>query len=420
MTAGGIAVAAAAVVVWLLVSARAERANVSSALALVVFGVLAANGPWAIVHGELHAESIKVLAEAALTLVLFGDASRVSPRALRSDAALPGRLLGVGLPLTIFVGVAVAALVLSGTSLWVAAAIAAIVAPTDAALGAPILVDRRVPERIRRALNVESGLNDGIATPIVNVCLAAAVAGSLGGSHGVRTAVAHLVVGAAFGVVVGWGGGMLLRLAHRAQLMAASARPLAVLALAALSYCGAVAVHGNGFIAAFVAGMAFGSTVADEEAEVTTLTEEVAGGLTLLVWFVFGAVLLGPAIRHARPADVAFALLALTVVRMVPVAIALMGSGLDRATVGVVGWFGPRGLASVVFTLIAVDSLGEADGQRVLSAVGITVALSVLAHGVSASPVAAWYGHRGTDGGTDGPELRARARRLAAPEAPAT
>ena len=399
MSARDLAIAAAAIIVWLLVSKRAERANISSALALVVVGVVLANGPWAVIDADVHAEAIKMLAEVTLALVLFGDASRVNIRRLRAEAAVPVRLLAIGLPLTIILGIGISTLVVPNTGFWVAAAIAVIVSPTDAALGAPILVDARIPGKIRQALNVESGLNDGIATPFVNLFLAAALAGSIGHGHGVRSAVAHLVIGAAFGIAIGAGGGLLIRIASRAGLMSASARPLAVLGLAALAYVGAVPLHGNGFISAFVAGMAFGTCISAVEAEKTETTEftgEVAEGLTMLVWFVFGSTLLVPAVRGAHWGDYVFAVLALTVVRMVPMALALLGTGLDNATVAIVGWFGPRGLASVVFTLIAVDELDATDGQRVLSVVSITVALSVLAHGVSASPLARIYGNRRT------------------------
>lgn len=392
MTAAGVAVAIAAIVAWLLVSGRAGRANISSALALVVAGVLLANGPLALIHVDLHNHQIRLLAEVALAIVLFADASTVDLKRLRTDIAVPLRLLAIGLPLTILFGAGAAILVVPGTALWVAATIAAIVAPTDAALGAPVLFDQRVPERIRRTLNVESGLNDGIATPFVNVCLAAAVVGTLGNSNGVRSAVSYLVVGTLVGAVVGAVGGRLIEFARRRDAMAHGARPLAVLGLAGLAYAAAVHLHGNGFVAAFVAGLAFGATIPPDDAESTEFTREVAEGLTLVVWFVFGAVLLVPAVQDATWGDLAFAVLALTAVRMIPVALALTGTGFDRTTKAFVGWFGPRGLASVVFTLIAVDDLVEADGQRVLSTVGLTIALSVIAHGVTAGPFARRYG----------------------------
>jgi NhaP-type Na+/H+ or K+/H+ antiporter len=190
---------------------------------------------------------------------------------------------------------------------------------------------------------------------------------------------------------VGLGGAVLLRLAGRTGWSAPGFRPLAVVALAVLAYSAALLAHTNGFVSAFVAGIAFGTVFVTHEA-VLVFTEEAGTLLSLLVWFSFGSVMLVPGLQAADWRDVVFAVLALTVVRMVPVALALAGSGLDRSTVAFIGWFGPRGLASVVFGLIAVDSLDHAEAQVVLAAVVVTVALSVLAHGVTASPLSRRYG----------------------------
>lgn len=387
-----LALAGASVLGWQLVSKRAERYDISAAMALLALGLVLANGPWAVASVSLGSETVRELAEVTLALVLFGDASGVKARALKRDPGLSLRLLGIGLPLTILLGIGVAVLVLPGTGIWVAAAIAAIVAPTDAALGAPILREERIPTRIRSALNVESGLNDGIATPFVNLFLAAAVAGELGHGEDVGQVLAHILVGALFGAVAGGLGGRIIRAAIDRDLMAVRARPLAVLALAGGTYAAAVTVNGNGFIAAFVAGLAFGVSTGDEVEASTTFTDEAAEGLTLVVWWIFGACIVVPAIRVVGWQDVLFAVLALTVVRMLPVVVAFIGARLDRPTTLLVGWFGPRGLASVVFMLLAVDELTGADAEHVLSAVTVTVLGSVLAHGVSASPLAARYG----------------------------
>jgi NhaP-type Na+/H+ or K+/H+ antiporter len=251
--------------------------------------------------------------------------------------------------------------------------------------------DERVPGRIRRVLNVESGLNDGIATPFVNLFLAGAIASEGLHGTGAAKAAAELVGGAALGVGIGAGGGLLLTAARRVGWSDAAFRPLAVLALALFAYACAIETSTNGFVAAFVAGMAFGAVVADHE--LLAFAEEASVLLSLLVWFAFGAVMVVPGFRDAGWRDVVFAVLALTLIRMVPVAISLVGSGLGRATVGFIGWFGPRGLASVVFGLIAYDTLAPAEAQTVLAVVTVTVAFSVIAHGVTASPLARRYGH---------------------------
>ncbi len=387
-------VVSACVLIWSLVSARLERWDVSAPIAFVLLGLAVTHGPITLIHVNLHSSTIRSLAEVTLALVLFADASRVNVRALRADAALPARLLGIGLPLTIGAGAGAAALLFGGSGLWVAAAVGAIVAPTDAALGATIMGDTRVPSGVRRLLNVESGLNDGIATPFVNLFIAGAVsAEAVSGVHP-GTAALELLGGAGLGIAVGVLGATLLALAGRHGWSAAGFRPISVVALALFAYAASVTAGTNGFIAAFVAGMAFG-TVDRQQGEVDLrFTEESGTLLSLLVWFMFGAAMLAPGLADVGWREVVFALLALTVLRMVPVALSLTGSGLDRATVAFVGWFGPRGLASVVFGLIAVDSLAPAQSKVVLGAVTLTVALSVLLHGVSASPLARLYGAR--------------------------
>jgi NhaP-type Na+/H+ or K+/H+ antiporter len=386
-----LAVVAACIAVWGLVSARLQRLLITAPIAFVLLGLMLSNGPTALIRPHLQSSAIRAGAEITLAVLLFADACRVNARRLVDDAAIPTRLLGLGLPLTIGAGAALAAGLFSSGGIWVAATIGAIVAPTDAALGAAVMSDERVPTRVRRTLNVESGLNDGIATPFVNLFLAGALASESVETGGVGHAVVVLVGGAALGAGVGLVGALLLMATTRAGWSAPDFRPLSVLAIALFGYGVALAAGTNGFVAAFVAGLAFGTALGDTE-EVLGFTEEVGTLMSLLVWFAFGAVMLIPGLDAATWRDYVFAVLALTVARMVPVAIALWGSQLDRVTVAFVGWFGPRGLASVVFGLIAVDSLAPNDRQLVLSAVVTTVAMSVLAHGVTASPLARRYG----------------------------
>jgi len=250
-----------------------------------------------------------------------------------------------------------------------------------------------VPSGVRRILNVESGLNDGIVAPFVNLFLAGAVASEaiVNGTHA-PVAALELVGGAGLGVATGLLGAVLLALARRHGWSSPGFRPLAILALALFAYSIALLAGVNGFIAAFLAGMAFGTVDHHNDEAVLRFTEEAGTLLSLLVWFMFGAVMLVPGLRDAGWRDLVFALLALSVLRMVPVALSLAGTGLDRVTVAFVGWFGPRGLASVVFGLIAVDSLAPEQSKVVLATVTVTVALSVVLHGVSASPLAERYG----------------------------
>ncbi len=387
-----LATAAACIVVWSVLSARLERLSIGAPIFFLILGVVTTHGPTAFIHFSPHSSTIESLAEVTLALVLFTDASRVNVHELRHDVALPTRLLGVGLPLAIGFGTAAAFGIIPGISLWVAAATGAIVAPTDAALGAAIMEDTRIPNRIRRLLNVESGLNDGIVTPFVNLFLAGAVSTEVAHSLSVLAAANDLLIGAGIGAGVGLVGGWVLARANAAGWSAPGFRTLTALGLALLAYSAALWAHGNGFVAAFIAGMAFGGVVRNDLETMVGFAEEAGGMLSLVVWLIFGAAMVVPGLRHADWQDYLFAVLALTAVRMVPVGLALVGSGLDRYTVAFIGWFGPRGLASVVFGLIAYDSLATVDGQRVLSVVTVTITLSVLAHGLSAAPLASRYG----------------------------
>ncbi|MEN9645550.1 MAG: hypothetical protein RL238_2219 [Actinomycetota bacterium] len=383
---------------WTLVSQRLSRWNITAPMWFVAAGFLLAEG-WSIVHIGLGSGGLRELAEVTLAVVLFGDAARVSVAALRRDPGLPGRLLLVGLPLTMVLGTVAAKALMPSLSWWVCAVIGASVAPTDAALGAAIMDDERVPARIRRVLNVESGLNDGIVTPFVKFFLVAAVVGTELETENEFRAVREMGIGVVIGVAIGLGGALLLHRARTADWSSPAYRAAAVAGLSLMSYAAALELSGNGFVAAFVGGLAYGAGTrragrAAGESEIEhslEFTHQSAELLSLIVWFLFGALMV-PVLSDLVWQDVAFAVLALTVVRMVPVALVLAGTGLDRATVAVVGWFGPRGLASVVFALLAVDGLTPDDGSQAVRVITATVLLSVVLHGVSAAPVSARFG----------------------------
>ena len=325
--------------------------------------------------------------------MLFSDASRVGLHELRADSGLYLRLLGVALPLTIALGT-VLALALAGTSIWLALLVGAALAPTDAALGAGMMANPVVPARIRRLINVESGLNDGIATPFVSVALAGAAAGSQAAGHGPAAAVAELAVGVGIGVAVGGAGGVLVNAARRRGWAAEGFGGSAVLGLAVCAYAFAVAVHGNGFIAAFVGGLAFGTAGGRRGEPLVPFVEETGALVSLLVWLAFGAVALVPAVESLTWQMVLYAILSLTVVRMAPVLVALAGARLDWATSILVAWFGPRGLASVVFALLALEELGRPTAGPAVAVITITVVISIVAHGATAEPLATRYANR--------------------------
>jgi sodium/hydrogen antiporter len=392
MSASDLAIVAALVFVWGALSARLERFDVTAPITFVVAGLVLTHGPLTVLGIAPAPGAVKVLAEVTLVLVLFSDASRVGLRDLRADLGLCVRLLAVGLPLTIGLGTLLALGLFRGMNIWLALLVGAALAPTDAALGAGVMVNRAVPGRIRRLINVESGLNDGIATPFVLVALAGAGTAAHESGIGPGAAAAELALGLAVGAVVGGAGGWLVRLARRRGWAAEGFAGAAVLGLAVCAYASAVALHGNGFIAAFVGGLAFGAAAGRRGEPLVPFVEETGALVSLLVWLAFGAVAIVPAFEGLSWQVVVYAVLSLTVIRMAPVALALAGAGLGRAAAAFVGWFGPRGLASVVFALLALEDLGEHVAGPAVTVIAVTVLLSVIAHGTSAEPLARRYG----------------------------
>jgi sodium/hydrogen antiporter len=404
-----LAIVAALLFGWGTLSARLERFDVTAPITFVLAGLLLTHGPLAFLGIAPSHELIKVLAEFTLALVLFSDASRVGLHELRVDAGLYVRLLGVALPLTIGLGTLLA-LALTGTNIWLALLVGAALAPTDAALGAGMMANPVIPARIRRLINVESGLNDGIATPFVSVALAGAATGGQVAGHGPAAAVTELAVGILVGVAAGSAGGLLMNAARRHGWAAEGFAGAAVLGLAVCAYASAVAVHGNGFIAAFVGGLAFGTTGGRRGEALVPFIEETGALVSLLVWLAFGAVALAPTVKVLTWQMVLYAILSLTVIRMVPVTIALAGAGLGRATIALVAWFGPRGLASVVFALLALEELGSPAADHAVAVITITVMLSVVVHGATADPLGTRYArllaHSAAEpGGTQMPDV---------------
>ena len=386
MSAESLTTVLAVILVWCVLSTRLERFGLTAPIVFVAAGFVCTDVV-GLLHLDVEPELVKVLAEVTLVWVLFGDASSVRLREFRRNLRLYGRLLGVGLPLTIALGTLIA-MPLLNLGVWAALLVSAALAPTDAALAAGVISDPQVPSRVRGLLNVESGLNDGIATPIVLLAIAGVAADEgIGGIKGPGHAAVALAVGAAAGVVIGGLGGALTRQARARNWLSDELAGPATLALAVLAYTAALLVNGNGFVAAFVAGLVFGSTAGPGEVLDVYFVEQVADLASMTSWLVFGAVVV-PTIGTALGWRVAaYALLSLTVIRMLPVAIGLFGAGFDRYSVVFIGWFGPRGLASIVFALLALEDLHRA-AQPLVATIGLTVLFSVLAHGITAHPLA--------------------------------
>ncbi len=375
-----------------LATRRLERTVVTGPMlfavagALVVLAVPSARAGKAGSHAFLHG------AEIALCLLLFTDASRTDLRLLKSIRRLPTRLLSIGLLLSILLGALAAKLLLPALSWAEAGILGAILAPTDAGLGQVIVTSQRVPKRIREALSVEAGLNDGLAVPFFLFFIALARPGAAGDASLWPFLLEQLGYGVAIGAGIGLVGGKLLALAHRREWAAASAAKLGAVTLPLLAMLASDATGASMFIAAFVAGLAVQIPYRQAGSHAVEFAEEWGQLLSAAVFFLFGTIFLG-AFDQLTVAMAAYAALSLTAVRMAPVALALMGTRTSRPTVLFMGWFGPRGLASIVLGLVFLEHEARLPGERTITlAVVATVFLSILAHGATAMPGISLYG----------------------------
>jgi NhaP-type Na+/H+ or K+/H+ antiporter len=388
-----LALVAAAVLAVAAVSRRLTGTSVTAPMVFVLIGALV--GPLVIDVVTLAptGEMVRTLAEATLAIVLFADASRIKLSLLGREFAVPLRLLAIGLPLTIVAGALLASTIFDQLNAAEAVVLAILLAPTDAALGQAVVTEPGLPSRIRQGLNVESGLNDGICVPLLLIALAAAdVEDNVTTSHHALSIVGEEIgYGLLGGLVAGLAAAAVIAFAYRRNLIAASWLQVIPIATAGLAFGVAEALGGSGVIAAFVAGATFGTLVNRESEEASRLNEELGGLLGGVTFLIFGAVLLGPALEHVSWRIALYATLSLTLVRMLPVAVAMIGTGARWRTVAFLGWFGPRGLASIVFAVIVAEQAHLPGINTILVTTFLTIGLSVLAHGITAAPLAARY-----------------------------
>ncbi len=383
---------AAVLIVYGAISKPLDARGVTSALFFMLVGLLVGPSVLGLVEVSLESATAERVTELALALLLFGDAARIDLRSLRAQLAWPERLLLAGLPLAMAAGAGLGLLIFSSIGLTSAILLGIMLAPTDAALGQRVVTDEAVPSRVRQALNVESGLNDGLSVPFflvaVDISLARAQTDAF---HAVvRSAAEQIGYGIAAGIGAALLGALLVRWADRHGWIEGSWRQIMTLGTALLAYSLAVWLGGSGFIGAFVGGLAFGRAAGARGLRFTLFTEEAGGLLTAVVWIGFGALALERLLPHLTWQIALYAVLSLTVVRMVPVVLAMLHSGARRQTVWFLGWFGPRGLASIVFALLLVEQ-GVPQADLLGQVVTCTVALSVLAHGLSSVPLIAAY-----------------------------
>jgi sodium/hydrogen antiporter len=408
---GDLAVLAAVVFAFGLVSRRLEGSVLTAPIVFVIAGAILGPAGLGLVKFELDGHAVLLLGEIALAIVLFTDAANTNLSTLRQNQGLPLRLLSIGMPLTIALGAAAAVLLLTDLTFWEAAIVGTVLAPTDAALGQAVVSNPRIPVRVRQALNVEAGLNDGLSVPFLALFLTLAVAKDdlQPASYWMFFALEQIGLGVLVGIGVGLVGGWLVSLASKRRWMSDSFQRLALLALALISWALADQIGGNGFIAAFVGGLAVGPTVERVGGRLIRFTEAEGQLLNLSVFFIFGVLVIG--LIWPLSWEVAlYALLSLTLIRMLPVALSLLRTHLRSVSVLFMGWFGPRGLASIVLGLIVVAEAPLLTGrEQIEQVVALTVLCSVLLHGLTAAPLSAAYAPRVDGMSADAPEKRGAA-----------
>lgn len=377
-----------------LISRKLEGSMLTGPILFTVFGLIAGPAILGLIPLQISNEALYLLAEVTLILVLFSDAANIDLAQLRRDHNLPVRMLTIGMPLSIALGTAAALLLFSEFKIWEAALMAAILVPTDAALGQAVISNRLVPVRIRQALNVESGLNDGVALPFVLLfaALASAMYAEINTLEWLSFGAKQVVLGPLVGVAIGFVGARLVAASYRTQWMSQSAEGMIALGLAFGAFALAELVHGNGFISAFVAGLTFGNTLKKKCRFLYEFAESEGQILILLTFSAFGAAMIPQAIGAMTPAYILFAVLALTVLRVIPVHLSLIGTGIRPVTSLFLAWFGPRGLASILFVLLILEESKLENADTIFAVVIITVTLSVALHGLTAGPAARWYG----------------------------
>ncbi len=390
-----LAILALFIFIYSMVAGRIERSVISGPMVFVVAGFLIGPSGLGWLKGDATSSDLRTLADLTLALILFIDAANANLSILKRQIRIPSRMLLLGLPGVIALGFGFAVLMFDGLSLYEAAILATMLAATDAALGNAVITNQAVPARIREGLNLESGLNDGICVPIVLFFIAMAVGGEHGGSstYALLLLAQELGIGMAVGLGLALVGASLLGWCMKQGWVTEIWMQVTVVGLAIASFAIAQSLHGSGYIAAFTGGLLFGYLAKDATHKLVLAAEGTAVTLALVTWMLFGAMVIGPALNLFNWEVVVYALLSLTVIRVVPIFLSLAGSGESVSSRLFLGWFGPRGLASIVFAIIVINA--EVPGGEFLALVVIcTVFLSLIAHGISANPLAKWLGRK--------------------------
>lgn len=375
------------IVLYALVSRRLSGTFVTAPMVFVVIGITLGPRLLDVVDLPIGTENLGLLAEVTLALVLFTDASAIDTHRLRREDAMPIRLLGLALPLSIVVGSASALLLFPELVVFEAVALAILLAPTDAALGRTVVADERLPSPVRQGLNVESGLNDGVGVPLLVSAVAFAQleeAPSFDGEILVDL-VRELMIAIGIGAILAAAVAVLVQWSSRREWLDHGWAVFIPLLTAVVAYVVTTEAAGSGFIASFTAGLVYGRILGSDAHQSTEVTEDLGRLLSAVTFFIFGAVMVSSSVERLDVETVVYAAASLTVVRMLPVAVALLGSGAARPTRWFAGWFGPRGLATIVLALTVVEGSGLSGATRIIDVATLTVLLSVFAHGVTAA-----------------------------------
>lgn len=391
-----IALLAMFILIYSSVAGVVERSWVSGPIVFTCFGLLIGAEGFDLLSWDTNRETISGLAEVTLALVLFTDAAGADIGILRKTSILPARLLLIGLPLTILLGFGLGVLIFDNVSLFAIALLAVMLAPTDAALGKAVITNESVPDEVRQALNVESGLNDGICVPILFLFLALArghIPGDDTGQFAVRLVIEEIGIGLAVGLLVTFVSVQLLKVAWQRNWLTPTWMQIPVVALALVCFTMAQYLGGSGFIAAFSGGLLFGILEKNMRDKFLQAADGTGDTLALITWVIFGAAVVGNVLDSLSWPVFFYAVLSLTVIRMLPVFLALTGSSISTEGKLFMGWFGPRGLASIVFAIIVLNHKLPAHHEIIMT-VACTIILSIIVHGITANPWATAYGER--------------------------
>ena len=380
-------------------SGKIEKSIFSGPILFALVGLLFS--PYLIdgIDLELENEAIQFVAEFTLMILLFTDASRINIALLRKEHTLPMQLLGISLPLTIIFGALVAMLMFDFLTFPTALILAVILAPTDAALGQAVVSYEKIPIRIRQTINVESGLNDGIALPFLLLFVAIATSADTASgtddiAYWLEFAGKQIGFGTIIGAVIGYTGGKFVSYCQDNGIASKTFTDLSAVVLAILAFSLAESIHGNGYIAAFVAGLTLGNTAKHICEGVYEFAETEGQLLTLLTFLFFGSLIIIPVFQTITLEMFIYAILSLTLIRIIPVFIGLFRDKLNFETKLFIGWFGPRGVASILYGILILNSTNLPNKEFIFNVSMLTVVLSIVLHGITAMPWSVAYSER--------------------------